>query len=77
MFETYPDVVSISQVTEMLGLSKSMVYHLLQNNEMRHVRVGKRYVIPKTAIIDFLEKRWYNGGVRMHCDVLFMEGEKL
>ena len=54
MFEGYPDVISVSELCEMLGISKRLAYRLLDRQEIRSVRVGRVFRIPKTAVIDFL-----------------------
>ena len=61
MFEKYNDIVAVEDVMEMLNLGKSTVYGLLQKGQIQHVRVGKKYVIPKSAVIEFLGKSCYNG----------------
>ena len=61
MFENYPDVVTVKDVMRMLQLSKSSVYNLLQSNLIQHVKVGRKYVIPKGAVIGFLDSMCYNG----------------
>jgi excisionase family DNA binding protein len=45
---------------KMLNLGKSKIYELLQNNTIRHVRIGKKYVVPKKAVIDIFSNLWYN-----------------
>ena len=63
MFDNYPDIVSVTDVMEMLGVGKSTTYTLLQSNAIPHVRVGRKYIIPKQAVIGFLQSAWYNGGI--------------
>jgi excisionase family DNA binding protein len=60
MFKDYPDVVTVEQLAEMLNIGKSSAYSLLQNNQIRHVKVGKKYIIPKTAVLDFIGEMCYN-----------------
>ncbi len=60
MFENYPDVVGTSQLCEMLGLGKSTVYDLLHEGQINYVRVGRKYIIPKLAVIGFLKNSSYN-----------------
>ena len=60
MFDTYPDVVSIEQVMSMLDIGRSSVYGLLKTCRLRHVRVGKKYIIPKQSVIDFVSGICYN-----------------
>ena len=54
MFETYPDIVSVENITQMMNLGKLSVYYLLKSGHIKHVRVGKKYIIPKKSVIDFL-----------------------
>ena len=48
MFENYPDVVEVDDLRVMLGgISKKLAYRLLADREIRSVRVGRTYKIPK------------------------------
>lgn len=37
MFHNYPDIVSVAQVMQMLGIGKSSVYNLLKSKQLQHV----------------------------------------
>ncbi len=54
MFDSYPDVVSVEEIQQMLRIGKNAVYQLLKEGEIKSIKVGKRYVVPKKYIIDFL-----------------------
>lgn len=54
IFADYPDVVSISQLKEMLGIGKSVAYRLVQTNKIKSFRIGRIYKIPKKYIIDYI-----------------------
>ena len=60
MFEDYPDIVSVEELTKMLHIGKSSAYSLLQHNQIRHIRVGRKYIIPKQAVIGFVTDSCYN-----------------
>jgi len=60
MFESYPDIVSVEDMMKMLGIGKTSAYLLLKNNEITHVRVGKKYIIPKQSIVGFINTSCYN-----------------
>ena len=48
MFKNYPDVVNVKELQLMLGnISKKLAYHLLQNNIIRCVKIGRQYKIAK------------------------------
>lgn len=55
MFEKYPDVVAVDDLCEMLGgISKKLAYKLLGNQEIKSIRIGREYKIPKPCVIDYL-----------------------
>ncbi len=56
MFAEYEDIVSIDDVMKMLRIGRSNVYKLLREKEIKCVRIGVKYIIPKKSIIEFLEK---------------------
>jgi len=60
VFENYSDIVSVDDIMCMLGIGKSSVYGLLKTNQIKHVRVGRKYIIPKQAVIDFINGVCYN-----------------
>lgn len=39
----------------MLHIGKTAVYSLLKSKTIRSVRVGRKYIVPKTSIIEFVE----------------------
>lgn len=38
----------------MLGVCKTTAYKLVQDGVIRSVKVGKKYIIPKQAVINYL-----------------------
>ena len=54
LFHTYPDVVSIDEIQQMLRIGKNAVYELLKTQKLKSIKVGKRYIVPKKYVIDFL-----------------------
>jgi len=55
LFPTYPDVLDIQQLCEILGISVKTAYKLLRRNEIAHLKVGRAYRIPKCHIIAYLQ----------------------
>ena len=56
MFTSYPDLVDIIQLKEMLGIGQTLAYRLLKNKTIKAVKVGREYKIPKINIINYLMK---------------------
>lgn len=54
MFREYDEILSIEDVMEILHIGKNSVYSLLKSNEIRNIRVGKRYIVPKQSVINFI-----------------------
>ncbi len=54
MFTSYPDVVNINQLKEMLGIGITLAYRLVKKNTIKSIKVGREYKIPKTNIIAYL-----------------------
>ena len=55
MFEDYPDVVDVDGLCKMLGgISRKLAYRLLINQEIKSVRSGRSYKIPKICVIEYL-----------------------
>ena len=56
MFENYPDVVSINDLTEMLHIGRNTAYKLINNKEIKSIRIGKVHKIPKSYVIEYLKQ---------------------
>ena len=55
MFEDYPDIVDVDSLCKMLGgISRKLAYRLLNDQEIRSVRIGRSYKIPKIYVIEYL-----------------------
>lgn len=54
IFANYPDVVTVDDLQAMLHIGRNSAYDLLKNGTIATVRVGKKYIIPKTSVINFL-----------------------
>lgn len=54
LFSNYDDILSVDEVAKIFHISKPTVYSLLRNNEIRHLKIGKKYIIPKQSVINFI-----------------------
>jgi excisionase family DNA binding protein len=57
MFENYPDVVTVKELCRMLQIGKNTAYDLLNNRSLKSIRIGRKFLIPKTYIIAYLHVR--------------------
>lgn len=54
MFEDYKDVVTTKELQTMLRIGKDTAYALLKNKKIPSIRIGKKYLIPKENVINYL-----------------------
>lgn len=57
MFTSYPDVVTINQLKDMLGIGITLAYRLVKQNSINAIKVGREYKIPKANVIAYLTKQ--------------------
>lgn len=55
LFKTYPDVVDVDTLCEMLGgISKKLAYRLLKDGSIVSLKIGRNYKIPKPYVTEYL-----------------------
>lgn len=48
-------VFSVDEVAMILGISRAHAYELIARNELRHVRLGRRILIPVAVVDELLD----------------------
>lgn len=56
MFENYQDVMTVNDVCSALSMGKNMLYKLLKMGTISYIRIGRKYLIPKVYLIDFVDR---------------------
>ena len=55
IFAEYPDVVGTDELCDMLGgVSRKLVYRILQNKEIPSLRIGRTHKIAKTDVAAYI-----------------------
>lgn len=54
MFISYPDVVNVNQLKDMLGIGITLAYRLVKSNNIHSLKIGREYKIPKANVISYL-----------------------
>lgn len=54
LFSEYPDVVTVDDLQQMLKIGRNSAYDILKAGLIKTIKVGKRYIIPKQSVINFL-----------------------
>jgi len=56
MLNKYPDVLNVKQLCEVLDIGKNTAYKLLKSGNIKALRIGAVYKIPKREVIKYLTK---------------------
>lgn len=59
MFKEYPDVLAVEQMAHALGIGINSAYRLVKERKIGCVRVGKKILIPKMCVADYLTSARY------------------
>ena len=54
LFERYPDVLTVHQAREALGVGRTGVYKLIDQGLLKCFKIGNAYKIPKSALIAYV-----------------------
>lgn len=54
MFKDYPDALTVKDLQQMLGIGKNLAYQLVNSNTIPHVKIGRKIIIAKVSIIEYL-----------------------
>lgn len=56
MLEKYNDVLTVKDLQKILPLGKNTIYRLLATNTIKNIKIGKKILIPKEFLIDYLKR---------------------
>jgi len=59
MFNEYPDIMSVEQLSKALGIGKNSAYELIRSRAIGCKRIGRKIIIPKSCVIDFVQSARY------------------
>lgn len=54
MLEKYNDTLNVQEVCEVLNIGENKAYEMLKNKEIQNIRCGRKYIIPKICVCEFL-----------------------
>ena len=55
-FEHLPLVLHVKDLAEILSISQNTAYALVRSGQIRSIRTGRTYRIPKDALIEYMNK---------------------
>lgn len=54
MFNEYPDILTVPDVARALGIGERSIYNLIRDRKLGHLRIGKKIIVPKIRLIEFI-----------------------
>ena len=54
LFDNFNDVLTVEEVCAALSAGRNSVYKLLKDGVIKSIKIGKKYLIPKICLIDFI-----------------------
>lgn len=55
MLNKYKDILSVKDLCEILDIGKNTAYRLLKNGDIKSIRIGNKYKIPKRYLLEYLK----------------------
>lgn len=56
MFNNCPEIMDVCEVAEELCVGRNRVYELLNTGELKGLRIGHIWKIPKESLIEFVKR---------------------
>ena len=54
IFKGYNEVVTINDLQKMLSIGRNSAYKLLTENKIKYLKIGNKFLIPKSNVIEFI-----------------------
>ena len=55
IFSNFPDILTVEDLSRMLGISTKTTYKLLKEKKIKSVTIGRTYKIPKVYVLQYLQ----------------------
>lgn len=53
----YPDLLTVKDIQDLLHIGRSTAYSLLKSGEIKSMRIGSIYRIPKAYLIEYIRRK--------------------
>ena len=55
-YDQLPLILSVDELTKILGIGRNTAYDLIRCGRIRSVRIGHKMKIPKDSLLEFLQE---------------------
>ena len=72
MLNNYSDVLTVKEVAQALGICENSVYRLIHQKVIGSIKVGRKILVPKICLVDYLKSARYTVShlyrqTNLHC----------
>lgn len=57
MLENYDEILTPTQLIDLLGVNKNIIYKLLNSGEIKSFKIGKQHRITRQSLIEYIFKK--------------------
>ncbi len=54
ILEHCPDILTVVEAAEVSRIGRTMMYRFIQNGEIQYIKIGKKILIPRVYLQEFL-----------------------
>lgn len=54
MFKEYPDIMTVPQVAQALGIGTNTAYRLVKDRVIGSKHIGRKIIVPKACLVDYV-----------------------
>lgn len=54
MFKELPDILTVPQVAQALGIGKNTAYRLVNDRVIGSKHIGRKIIVPKACLVDYV-----------------------
>lgn len=73
-YDHIPDVMTVDELRSILKIGRNKAYSLVRHGEIKSLKIGGIFRIPKRYLIDFIESTCYNDNVAASGLTVLKEG---
>ena len=56
VLEKAPDMMTVQEAAKILRVGRTTLYRLIKQDDLGHVRIGRKIVVPRIYLENFIEK---------------------
>lgn len=56
MLDKYPEIITVDDLCKILHIGQNKAYEILKLGLIKSLRVGRKYIIPKNCVINFVNQ---------------------